>query len=309
MNFRFARLALIAALGLWSAAHPAHAARTQFLTLEAVEPGRDVRVRAVLPDKPNGKLPVIVFSHGNYCEAGRYEVLFEPLADAGFAILAPEHLDRAPPPSDAKARLAGAVTWPARLADMRAVADRLGEIERQLSGGVVLDADRIVAAGHSYGGAVAQALGGASMFARDGSGLRADVRDARFKAALAWSPPGPIPDFIDEASAKTIAVPMLLITGTKDFSVMWPDWRLHAVTFDGAPPGDKSLLVVEGLDHYLGGLACLPKETPPQTDEAKTLAAAMIAFLQAHLKRDADALALMRCAAKPNWPNSELSCK
>jgi predicted dienelactone hydrolase len=288
---------------------PARAAQTLSLTLAAVEPGRDATVNVWLPDRAASVLPVIVFSHGNYCEADRYGVLFEAIADAGYAILAPAHLDRAPPPTDPSTRLSGAQTWPARLADMRAVADRLAEIEKRLPGGVKLDSARMIAAGHSYGGAVAQALGGATMYARDGSTAATDARDARFKVVLAWSPPGPIKDFIDASSAKTLAVPMLLVTGTKDFSSMWPEWRLHAVTYDGAPPGGKTLMVVEGLDHYLGGLACLPKETPPQADEAKTVAAAMIAFLDAQTKADAKSAAIMACKSPAPWAKTTLTCK
>lgn len=308
MSFRFA-LAVLLAL----CATPADAAQTHFALLPGVAPpaaaSRDVTVRVTLPAKAETALPLVIFSHGNYCDAGRYDVLLEPIADAGYAVLSPEHLDRAPTPEPAQ-RLSGAVTWPARLADMRATADRLGEIEAQMpAGSPRFDRTRIIAAGHSYGAAVAQALGGARMFARDGGQTRADTRDKRFKAVLAWSPPGPLPNFIDDETAMSIETPMLLITGTKDFSDMWPDWRLHAATFDTAKQGDKTLLVVDGLDHYLGGLACAEKPTPPQRAEAEILAAAMIAFLDAHLKNDASSLALMRCAAPAPWKHSQLTCK
>jgi predicted dienelactone hydrolase len=287
----------------------AHAAQTQAVSLPGVAPGRELTVRVTMPEKAGRALPVVIFSHGNYCDAARYAVLLEPIADAGYAVLSPEHPDRAPTPEPAQ-RLSGAVTWPTRLAEMRAVADRLEEIHKQLPADAPrFDGTRIVAAGHSYGGAVAQALGGGRMFARDGTRDRAEARDARFKAVLAWSPPGPIENFIDGETAAGIETPMLVITGTKDFSTMWPDWRLHAVTFDTAKPGDKALLVVDGLDHYLGGLACAEKPTPPQRAEAAIVAQAMIAFLDAHVKNDADARALMRCERPTPWRNSQLTCK
>lgn len=301
------RLALTVILAL--AASTSQAAETHFALLPSVQPGRDLTVRVTLPKTSESALPVVIFSHGNYCDSGRYDVLLEPIADAGYAVLSPEHLDRAPTPEPSQ-RLSGAVTWPARLADMRGVADRLDEIEKQLPEiSPRFDRANLIAAGHSYGGAVAQALGGARMFARDGTKDRSETRDTRFKAVLAWSPPGPLPNFIDDQTAAGIETPMLLITGTKDFSAMWPDWRLHAATFDTAKPGDKSLLVVDGLDHYLGGLACAEKPTPPQRAEAKTVVAAMIAFLEAHTKNDVQALALMRCEMQTPWKNSQLSCK
>ncbi len=148
----------------------ASAAETRSLTLPGVEPGRDLALRATLPRHARRALPVVVFGHGNYWDPARYEVLLDRIADAGYAVLVPEHLHRAPAPSQP---LPGATTWPARLADVRAVIDRLPEIAALLPAGApAFDSSRLVVMGHSYGGAVAQAFGGARMYARDGAAAR-----------------------------------------------------------------------------------------------------------------------------------------
>lgn len=285
----------------------APAAETRSLTLSAVEPGRDLALRVTLPRRARRALPVVVFSHGNYCEPARYGVLLDRIADAGYAVLVPEHLDRAPPPSPP---LPGAATWPSRLADVRAVINRLPEIAALLPAGApAFDSSRLALAGHSYGGAVAQAFGGARMYARDGSGRITAAADARVRAVIAWSPPAPMADFIDDTSAGSIDRPMLVATGTQDFSAMWPDWRLHARAFDTAAPGDKTLLVVEGMDHYLGGLACASKPTPPQPAQARLLAKAVIDFLEAQLRNAPASRARMRCQVPARWPGATLTCR
>lgn len=254
-------------------------------------------------------LPTVVFSHGNYCDPARYGVVLERIAAAGFAVLVPEHLDRAPPPREARPG-DGARTWPTRLADVREVIDRLDEIADRLPGPPVrFDATRLAVAGHSYGAAVAQAFGGAQMYGRDGSGRRTEASDRRVRAVVAWSPPGPMPDFVDDAAAGTIDRPMLVATGLLDSGPMWPDWRLHARAFETAAAGDKTLLVVDGMDHYLGGLACAARPTPPQAAQARVLADAIVDFLAAWLRGDRAAVARMRCESPAPWAGTSLRCR
>lgn len=90
---------------------------------------------------------------------------------------------------------------------------------------------------------------------------------------------------------------------------MWPDWRLHARAFDTAAPGDKTLLVVDGMDHYLGGLACAPKPTPPQPAQARLLAKVVVDFLDAQLRDAPESHARRRCQVPARWAGATLACR
>jgi hypothetical protein len=44
------------------------------------------------------------------------------------------------------------------------------------------------------------------------------------------------------------------------------DFHTHLIAYDAAPPGDKYALVLDGVDHYFGGLICKADAPgPPQT--------------------------------------------
>ena len=106
-----------------------------------------------------------------------------------------------------------------------------------------------VAAGHSFGAMVAQIAGGAEM------SLPMKV-DPAYKpnAVLAYSPPGPIPNYIDQQGWSKINVPSLVTTGTKDIvPMMAEEWELHLVSYESSPPGLSFALIYENMDHYMNG--------------------------------------------------------
>jgi pimeloyl-ACP methyl ester carboxylesterase len=181
--------------------------------------------------------------------------VFVLLAAAGHQIVAPLHADSPDHPGGGKiAREAGI---PMRLADMRGVFAQFGSKTPQ------------IAAGHSYGGLIAQMLGGAG-----------PQPPEAIKAVLAWSPPGPFPPAITADTWKTMARPQMVVTGTADtLPVMAPTWDVHRVSFDVAP-GPAVLFVGEGADHYFGNIICRPERTEaPQTAQFDDAVAVSLAFL------------------------------
>ena len=60
---------------------------------------------------------------------------------------------------------------------------------------------------------------------------------------------------------------------------------MHLMSFEGAIPGDKYALVVEGADHFLGNLICrTEREAEPQEDALQMIQVASTAFLDSYLK-------------------------
>ena len=226
-----------------------------------------------------GHSPVIVFSHGFRCTWEGDDALTGHWAQHGYTVIQPRHLDSEP---NSKAEIyAQEVIWHERRRDMERSLDSMDQIVAavpDLEG--ALDLTTAVAAGHSYGGLTAQSAGGATTFSRGEPNLPVYEPDIRFRSIVAVSPPGHMLGFVDENSAKTINLPMIVTTGTKDFiPPLIPDWRDHADTYNDAYPGKKYLAVVDGADHRFGGLICGDVGAMQLSDQLASLSSATLAFI------------------------------
>jgi hypothetical protein len=261
------------ASGLALAAGPALAIGST-TTIKARD-GRTVRVSvwpAVGPQRG-----VILFSHGALSAPDKYERLLGPWSQAGFKILAPLHVDSTDHPDNAL-HVKAMDSWRCRIEDMLALS-------------AFAAAPGYIAAGHSYGALTALTLGGAEGVLP--SGVTGPLRDPLAKAVVAFSPPGPIPTLITREGYGHLAVPALIETGTADSppSVMGGgDYHTHLAVYDAAAPGDKYALVLDGVDHYFGGLICKAEVPgPPQTAGLANAVAVSTDFLRAYGPDDARA--------------------
>ena len=245
-------------------------------------------IRLPLPDRPplelrltapafGGELPVVLFSHGfgpsNYLPSkDGYAPLAQFWAERGVAVIQPTH---------ASSRVAGLdpdlpggpFFWRERVDEMRAVLDRLEEVERQAPAVAGrLDYGRIAVAGHSFGGLTCSLLLGARLNGEDFS-------DSRISAGILLAAPGRGgTDLTRESAARFpffdvdfshLAIPTLVVCGAEDdphFTPRGPEW--HADAFhDG--PGAEALLTIAGVGHGLGGIAGLDaKETEAENPDA-----------------------------------------
>ncbi|NBC35008.1 alpha/beta fold hydrolase [Novosphingobium sp. FSY-8] len=229
--------------GVWSgqaSAAPVNQPRRFFITADG---GRQVEITEWVPrGRPVG---IILFSHGAGSAPKYYDPIILPLVQAGWRVLGPLHVDSREHPDTKK--FPGLTTWKARVEDFRALQDHIGHAP-------------YVAMGHSYGGMTALVLGGAE--AQRPEGLTGPFTDGKALAVVAFSPPAAIPVLITREGYGKIAVPALVQTGTTDIvpgiTGATPDaWRSHLDGYDAAPPGGHRYgLVLEGVNHYFGGMIC-----------------------------------------------------
>jgi predicted dienelactone hydrolase len=200
-----------------------------------------------------GRLPVILFSHGAYSSNKEYDAILDRWASHGYIVIAPTHRDST---TLGTVRGHGDPRFlPWRLEDCNLLLSRLAALEDsipELAGRV--DSQRIAATGHSFGGLVAQTLGGATL---SGAATHAPVsyRDARVRAVLIISGAGALPPILGPANFAALTLPTLVSAGTADLDqvpgVSGYNWRRQP--FYLSARGDKYLLTLQGADHYLGG--------------------------------------------------------
>ncbi|MFY8092631.1 MAG: alpha/beta hydrolase family protein [Niveispirillum sp.] len=273
MNVLSRRLFLLSAAAL--TALPVLAVTPPQLTVTAAS-GRAVSVHVwKAAGKEQGR---ILFSHGALSAPWKYQRLVDAWTAAGYSVYAPLHVDSADHPD--RASFQGLASWPARIEDVRALADHLN--------------GPYIAAGHSYGALVALCLGGSAIAVPPE--VKTPLRDPRARVSLAFSPPGAGMGFIKPGDYAPLAVPALIQTGDKDVPPgPGGDWKSHLLPYEeAAPGGDRYALVLEGVDHYFGGGICRPELPGPVQSEQLAIAADLsVLFMRAHAGGDKAALAAL----------------
>lgn len=215
---------------------------------------------------------VVLFSHGHGAWPERYDALLRTWRDAGFAVVAPLHVDSMKHPEREKFSMQQG--FGERLADMKAASAYAA---------MHWPGVNMAAAGHSYGTLVSLALGGALA-------ELAPLRDPRVVAVLGYSSPGRIPGLVTPSSYASVAVPVLLVTGDKDLVPGFVgDPRDHLYPVETAPSGKKYAVVLAGGDHNLIGGQ--PEALYRRARDLGT------AFLEAEVLEDADAARMLSADA------------
>jgi predicted alpha/beta-hydrolase family hydrolase len=259
------------------AAAPALGQRLPRATLRPPPPGPTVADRSIegvsiriwQPGEVGSATRAILFSHGAFSDARAYDPLAGGWALEGHLVAAVSHGEPAPgSPPDLEAARAG---WRSRLADMRVVA---AELARLAPG------RPLIAAGHSYGALVAQALGGARV-AWEGDGGAFPMPGVT--RILAFSPPGPVPGLIAAEGWAETRLPMFVATGTADIvPPVSPTWEAHKASFEASNVSPRWLWVGDGVDHYFGNRIGRPERLRDE-DQARLFEAALstsLAFLE-----------------------------
>lgn len=237
----------------------------QLLSWQDAARNRPVLAKLYLPARAaaarQAPAPLVVFSHGIGGSREGYSYLGKHWAANGFAVL---HLQHAG--SDRSVWFGNPVQLVTRLQqaaqDGEAI-DRAKDAQFALTQVLAdpnlasrLDAQRIAAAGHSYGANTAMLLAGAQV-RRDGGVI--DLRDQRIKAALLLSAPPFYGEGDPKAIVGAIALPTMHVTATAD-DIAIPGYRsgykdreeiyeAMGLAADGSPTVGKALAVFTGGSH------------------------------------------------------------
>ena len=263
---------------------------------------RDVPVRLYLPDiaaTSTAPVPLIVFSHGLGGSRNGYQYLGRFWASQGYASLHVQHIGSDNSlwrgnPLGLTMRLASAAQDSEAMARAKDVSFALTELLAMPSMAGRLDANRIVAAGHSYGANTTMLLSGALVPGKGENGQALSLRDPRIKAAMILSAP-PFYGYGNPAAILGgIALPTLHITATGD-DILVPGYGSgfedRVNVFNAMGDARKILVVFTGGSHSIftdrsntGGAELNPKV------KAATQALSL-AFLKQTLGGEANAVA------------------
>ncbi|MGP1346692.1 MAG: alpha/beta hydrolase family protein [Phycisphaerales bacterium] len=270
--------------------------------------------------------PLIIFSHGAGGSGQAFEDLSRSLAQRGFIVIHPWHSDsealrrrtnEAPAYDRARGpeQLVERVNLMERLAETRAITEHIAELQAAINNHptaapihpIAIDPERIGMAGHSAGAMTTQAAAGLRFFPpraprTENTEPRGIANPITAISAFAIiSGQGTTRPSINEHSWQDITAPTLTIAGTEDRSVVsdeTPESRRHP--FEHAPAtGNRYLLYIDGATHssYQGPSTRTPRTEPAPANAEwieRTTTATVIAFMEAHITQDPDALAWLR---------------
>lgn len=228
---------------------------------------RTLPVRVYVPEGV-AHPPIVIFSHGTANGRDGYSYLGMQWASHGYLAVHPEHAGAG---RDLEQR--------GFLANLYADDDpKLHELYPDDLRFVIdhLQARRVAVAGHSMGAYAVLALAG--LKAEDAS-----FRDGRVVAGIPIS----MSEDFDPAAYRSISIPLLHITGTRDMSLIYGTLPRHRrIPFDSIPGGgDEYLVTIDGATH----------STPAEDESAANrrahdiIRASTTAFLDAYLKQNAHA--------------------
>lgn len=260
--------------------------------VELTAPGRPFPLQVRVSAPATGtSLPVLLFSHGNGWSLDGYGPLVSFWASQGFVVIQPTHLDSRRHGIGFTDERFGDI-WLDRRRDLTRALDQLQTIVDAVPGltGRV-DADRVVAAGHSWGAQTVQMLLGARII-ESGGATGPSHADPRVKAGILLAATGVGGDelhpfaqehfpFMNPSFAE-LTTSALVVAGGRDQSKMssrGPDWFTDAFTHS---PGATDLLVLHGGEHSLGGIPNY--EAAETTDEDPERVAVLQRLTTAYLR-------------------------
>lgn len=263
---------ILAALAAMTCSAPSLAEPNATVPLQ-VNPQRTTDLVTWVPAEPKG---VVLFSTGHGSWPERYDAVASAWKAAGFAVVAPVHVDSLHYAD--REKFTREASFGERIADMKAA----GAYAARTWPGTP-----VVAAGHSFGTLTALCLGGGL------SDLGA-FREPSVKAVMGFSSPGRIPGLVGPQAYAGDALPVMIITGDRDVVPgLVTDWHDHLLPVQGSPAGSKFGVTYQGAAHELVGHPDDPNFAPA--------VAASTAFLKAFALGNQRAKASLAGKAKGTW--------
>lgn len=270
------------------------------LKLEWQDAKRDRAVPAKLyfPKTGSGPFPVVVFSHGLGGTRDGYEYLGRHWAGCGYVSVHIQHLgsddsvwkgvplaERTKSVQGAAANLQNVMNRPQ---DGKFAIDQLEKLNVDAASPLKgkLDMKAVAVAGHSFGGFTTLALAGQTFLLKQG------FSDSRIKAAIQMSAPAPNNRRDLDRTYGSITIPVMHVTGTKDFVEMLPQTTAEdrRIPFDHMGNSETCLVIFKDGDHMIFSgreRVGVPAEKLTQDGEfQKLICAGTTAFWDANLKGD-----------------------
>ena len=283
---------------------PQYEIKSQEFSLEFEKLNKQLPVRISYPVGKT-RFPVIVFSHGNGSKGDMYKGFTDYWASHGYVVIQPTHMDSTSLGFETKRDNMREMyqqmlqVTDTRRQDMSFIIDSLDLIETIVPDlNNKLDRTKLVAAGHSMGAATAMIVAGMTLLnPMDNYAETSD--ETRFKVLLMISDPGTMA-LMPKDPWKGVRVPTLISTGTKDFSDVGSGRIQSPFKYKIPDSLTRSFsphhyVLIDGADHYLGGLICRTDVPgPPQHEALRIAAATSITFLDAYVKNDLNAWRSMR---------------
>ncbi|HZY75603.1 MAG TPA: hypothetical protein VFE40_04730 [Jatrophihabitantaceae bacterium] len=280
----------------------------------------DVAVVARYPVGAGDPLPVVVLCHGLGGEPEGYAALGTHLAGHGYAVLHPQFRDALSIAGPAlgldaaqaqdwihdpharslmHAMLFDPEHWLSRVARAHAVLDSLAT-QTQLP--MRLNPHRVIVAGHSFGAYTAQLLLGVRL---DGAGVDGDITHPSVAGGVLMSPQGSGDRGLTPRSWDGVHLPLLVITGTRDFGAKGEGLAWRREPFDRSRSAVKHLAVVRDGDHFLGGLPATAVDERTGEHEVRTALSGLAAAFAALVHGDRAAGAWLASGPFPDLIDHE----
>ena len=255
----------IAVASMLACAAPCAASPTAEIALQ-VTTERSTQMETWVPDKVKG---VVLFSTGHGSWPDKYDAIATAWKAAGFAVIAPVHVDSLHYPD--RDKFTREASFGERIADMKAASAYAARI---------WPGKPVIAAGHSFGTLTALCLGG-------GLANLGNFRDPTVKAVLGFSSPGRIPGLIGPEAYAGDTLPVMIVTGDQDtVPGLVTDWHDHLLPIQTSPAGNKLAVTFSGAAHELIG--------HPDDANYASAASVSIAFLKAYGLSDRAAVIMLR---------------
>lgn len=224
---------------------------------------RDVPAKIYYPKEAHGLCPVILFSHGLGGSCEGYSYLGKHWAGCGYVSVHITHLGsddslwkNVPVAERGEALKKGAMNLQNALnrpADCQFALDQIEALNKDSASPLHdrLDRKAMAVAGHSFGGYTTLALAGQTFMLPLGRSKRYD--EPRLKAAIQMSAPAPtIRRDLDDTYG-SITLPVMHMTGTKDFLELLPQTTAadRRIPFDHMGHSETCLVTFNGGDHFI----------------------------------------------------------
>lgn len=265
--------------------------RAAGITLKDPAQPREIRLQVVYP-KTSGTFPVVVFSHGAFCNPQLYAAITDHWVSHGYAVVLPDHPDSPNNQPPLRPDQMGRITE-TRIADVNFIFANLERIATAAGIPGQFNTGRLAVAGHSFGSVMAMAKAG--LWIRTPDGNRIQYLDPRIRGAVIMSGVGQMDEMMAPDAFSGLAIPLIATGGTLDVGntggpTIHPwEWRMSPFTL--APPGDKFSVVLENGDHYLGGLICRTDRGGADDPQGASIDASLtLAFLDAYVKDEPEAI-------------------